>query len=360
MCSPGLLLRVWPPGLLGGPCPLPPALLEQPPGLQAVRPGHRLAGPSSVWTPHLSGLFPPSSWPGVGRAPPRTALPPVGRGSFSACLPVCSLQSRPVGPALFRVLLLTRADGCVLCRGLSPPGTVLVIPLPPSRRCFWMIPEECPGALPRCRACDADSADCPGLTFPLCPQLPGITGVCLLVSWVLFPELKWCLVKPSPSRAAGGQQVGENVPGGRGGVPFSQRTRGAHLGQERLHVCVCGNRAGAWEPGGRPGLRCGPPTDRRAEAPPRQVWGDGRGCPGRGCPDGRVGEEEPQPGPKVGAWGLWWVEGSRHGAGECAPASNSAERILGEETHRPTRLLPCGDLPFRGGGTELTVGESFG
>lgn len=44
--------------------------------------------------------------------------------------------------------------------------------------------------------------------------------------------------------------------------------------------------------------------------------GDGRGCPGRGCPDGQVGEEEPQPGPKVGAWGLRWVEGSRQGAGE--------------------------------------------
>lgn len=81
-------------------------------------------------------------------------------------------------------------------------------------------------------------------------------------------------------------------------------------------MCVCGNRVGAWGAGGRPGLRCGPPTDRRAEAPPRQVWGDRRGCPGRGRPDGRVGEEEPQPGPKVGAWGLRWVEGSRHGAGE--------------------------------------------
>lgn len=176
-------------------------------------------------------------------------------------------------------------------------------------------PWECPGALPRCRACDANSAGCPGLTFALCPQLPGIAGVCLLASWVLFPELKWCLVKPSPSRAAGGQQAGENVPGGRGGVPFSQRTQGAHSGRERLHVCVW-EQGGGLGAGGWPGLRCGPPTDRRAEAPPRQVWGDRRGCPGRGCPDGRVGEEEPQPGPKVGAWGLRWVEGSRHGAGE--------------------------------------------
>ena len=63
------------------------------------------AGPSSAWTPP-SGLVPASSGPGVGRALPRMALLPVLRRSFSACLPVCSLQSR-------RVLLLTRADGRV-------------------------------------------------------------------------------------------------------------------------------------------------------------------------------------------------------------------------------------------------------
>ena len=32
---------------------------------------------------------------------------------------------------------------------------------------------------------------------------------------------------------------------------------------------------------------------------PLQVRGDGRGCLGRGCPNGRVGKEEPQPAPKV-------------------------------------------------------------
>ena len=142
--------------------------------------------------------------------------------------------------------------------------------------------------------------------------------------------------------------------------PFP-RGPGVHTQAGNSCMCVCGGTGRGPGSGVWPGLRCGPPTDGRAEAPPRQVWGDGRGCPGRGCPDGRVGKEEPQPGPKVGAWGLQWVEGSRHGAGECAPASNSAERILGEETHRPTRLLPCRDLPIGGGGgTELTVGESFG
>ena len=144
-------------------------------------------------------------------------------------------------------------------------------------------PWECPGALPRCRACDADSADCPGLTSALCPQLPGIAGVCLLVSWVLFPELKWCLVKPSPSRAAGGQQAGENVPGGRGGVPFSQRTRGAHSGREQLQVWVGGNRAGAWERG------MAGPQMRSSDGPPSRgsfTAGAGRreGLPGEGVP----------------------------------------------------------------------------
>lgn len=105
--------------LLGRPCPLPPALLQQALGLQEVRPGHCLAGPSSAWTPHLSGLVPSSSWPGVGRAPHRTALLPMVRLLFSACLPVCSLQSRPVVPPLFLAFLLTRAEGHVLCRGLS-------------------------------------------------------------------------------------------------------------------------------------------------------------------------------------------------------------------------------------------------
>lgn len=288
---PGLLLRVWPLGLLGRPCPLPPALLQQPLGLQEVRPGHCLAGPSSAWTPHLSRLFPHSSWPGVGRAPRRTALLPVVGLSFSACLPVCSLQSCPVVPALFRVLLLTRADGRVLCQGLSPPGTALGVPLPPSRRCFWMIPEEglrcpppweCAGALPRCRAWDADSAGCPGLTLALCPQLPGVAGVCSLASWVLFPELKWCLVKPSPSRAAGGQQAGENVPGVRGGVPFSQRTQGAHSGRERLHVRAGTGRGPGSGGTARPQMRSSDGPVSRGSS----TAGAGRreGLPGEGVP----------------------------------------------------------------------------
>lgn len=36
----------------------------------------------------------------------------------------------------------------------------------------------------------------------------------------------------------------------------------------------------------------------------------------------------------------------------CALASNSAERILGDETHGPTKLLPWRDLPVGGGGAD--------
>lgn len=150
----------------------------------------RLAPPLSG-PPPLLRTGPPSSWPRVGRAPRRMALLLAARVS-SARLPVCSLQSRPVGRTLFPVPLLTR----ILCRACLRRGR----PAPRGQG-----GAGCPSPAPRvgisgcsqrkdgrARALGVSSGlaqvstlamptllCCPGLIFALRPQLPSFAGVCL-------------------------------------------------------------------------------------------------------------------------------------------------------------------------------------
>lgn len=140
--------------------------------------------------PPLLRTGPPSSWPRVGRAPHRMAVLLAARVS-SARLPVCSLQSRPVGRTLFPVPLLTR-----ILWGLSPPWTAgsaragrgWVSLSRPSRQHFWMLPAEgrpCPrpGSVQRpCPGVDPGDADSAALSRPH------------LCSASSASQLRWCLL----------------------------------------------------------------------------------------------------------------------------------------------------------------------
>lgn len=129
-------------------------------------------------------------------------------------------------------------------------------------------------------------------------------------------------------------------------MPFSQRTQGAHSGREWLDECV----GTGWGPG-RAGdgqasdVVLGWTGEQRL--PPQQVGRNWRGCPGGGAPTGGWAKGSHTLGlrSEPGRCGGW--RESRHGGWSCspsflgsccAPASNSAERILGDETHKASAL----------------------
>lgn len=187
--SPGLLLRVWPPGLLGRPCPLPPCSVTAAPGASG---GQTRSLPSwpllCVGHPHLSGLAP--LLPGLGWAGPHT-------GWLSSHLPSRLLPAAPPrGPHPVPGASPKPCRQPLSLLGLSPPWTVgsawagrgWVSFSCPLRWHFWMLSVEgrpCPrpgsvqGPCPDVVPGDADSAT---LSRP---------HLCSLSS---ASQLRWCLL----------------------------------------------------------------------------------------------------------------------------------------------------------------------